>query len=359
MSIIFDEITSMNNLERAYKQAMKGKNKFNKEAMVYSQNETHNLNKLQASLINGTYEFGSYNKFYVHEPKVRLIHAPQHQDKIIQHAINNVIKHIYQRCFIYDSYACIDYKGTHKAVDRVSEFMRRGAWEFGPGAFIIKLDIKKYFYTINRSILKNILAKRIKCKQTLNLLYGIINSANQIDSVGLPLGNLLSQLFANIYMNEFDQFCKRKLGIKYFVRYADDVIAIAGSKSESLRILELMKDFFTNELALETHDRKTKVFPISQGVNAYGFKIHKTHRLLRNDSKKKIKRKAKRMIVSIKENRMSVEKCEQILNSWHGHAMHGSSRNFINSLIERNDCVYLDYRQRLRVDTNKIYEEVI
>jgi len=349
----------MANLEKSYKQATKGKNKFNLEAMIYSENVTHNLKELQSNLIDGTYQFGTYNKFCVHEPKTRVIHAPQHQDKIVQHAINNVIKHIYQRCFIYDSYACIDYKGTHKAVNRVSEFMKRADWQFGPGAYIIKLDIKKYFYTINREILKDILPKRIWCKQTLNLLYEIIDSADQIDRLGVPLGNLLSQLFANVYMNEFDQYCKRKLSIKYYVRYADDVIAIVKNKEESLRILELMKEFFTDHLSLETHDSKTRIFPISQGVNAYGFKIHKTHRLLRNDSKKKIKRKTKRMIISIQENRMSVEKCEQILNSWYGHAMHGSSYNFINKLIKKSKYIYLDYRQRLKIDVNKIYEEVI
>lgn len=351
---LFNRIVNINNLEKAYRLSRKGKNKFNKEAMIFSQNETYNLRKLQQELLTGNYEFGEYNKFYVYEPKERLIHAPQYKDKIVQLAINNVIKHIYQRCFIYDSYACIDNKGTHKAVDRVSYFMRKSNWQYGKDAFIIKLDIKKFFYSINREILKGIIPKRIHCKKTLELIFKIIDSADQISPVGLPLGNLLSQLFANVYMNEFDQYCKRKLSIKYYVRYADDVIAILPNKEKGLEILDLMKVFLKERLALETHDEKTRIFPIRQGVNAYGFKIHKTHRLLRNDSKRKIKQKTKRMRISLREGHMTKGKCEQILNSWHGHAMHGNSHNFIRRLIERRDYIYQDPKGRLRVDLNKV-----
>ncbi|MDC3412516.1 reverse transcriptase/maturase family protein [Terrihalobacillus insolitus] len=356
MSQLFNEIVAVDNFDDAYNKSQKGKSKYKTDAMKFSQDLTKNLEDLRWQIFFNEYEFGEYIYFKVYEPKERDIHAPQFEDKLVQLAINNVLKHIYQPCFIYDSYACLDNKGTHKAINRVSHFIRKAAWQYGDDAFIIKLDISKFFYTIDRDVLKGILKKKIKCKRTLDLLFTIIDSANDIDSLGLPLGNLTSQLFANVYMNEFDNYCKRKLSLKYYVRYADDAIAIVKNKDEAKVILELMKRFLKRNLKLNTNEKKTRIFPIEQGVNAYGFKIYKTHRLLRNDSKKKIKRKAKKMRRLITEELMTVEKAEQILNSWKGHAKYGCSYNFIKSLLERNDYIYMNHKGILKVNVNKLKE---
>lgn len=354
---LFEQIVKWENIEWAYRKSLKGVNKYGWDALQFSKNETYNLMKLIESLKNGTYEFDGYKRFKVYEPKERIIDAPYHKDKIAQLAIDKVLKTIYQPSFIRDSYACLDNKGTHRAVERVSQFMRKAFWQYGEDTFIIKLDIRKFFYSINREILKELLPKKIKCQDTLQLAYKIIDSADLIDPLGLPLGNTLSQLFTNVYMDQFDQYCKRVLGIKYYVRYADDVIAIVRNKEEAETILADMTAFLKDVLDLDISVKKTKIFPLEQGVNAYGFKIFKTHRLLRNDSKKKIKRKAKRLRLTLLEGRITVEKVEQILNSWLGHAMHGNSYNFIQSLLKRNDYIYLDHKETLRVDTSKIVKE--
>ncbi|MCC5911306.1 MAG: RNA-dependent DNA polymerase [Clostridiaceae bacterium] len=354
---LFTKIVDIENMEKAYKKSLKGGEKYNKEAMIFSLNSTYNLYRLRQSLIDGTYEFEGYIHFKVYEPKERIVDAPHYRDKIVQLSINNILKEIYNPCFIYDSYACIDNKGTHKAVERISYFMRKAAWEYGDKAFIIKIDIKKFFYSIDREILKKILTKKIKCKKTLNLLFKIIDSADVIDPLGLPLGNTLSQICANIYMNELDQYCKRKLGLHYYVRYADDVVVIVKNKDEAQRVLGLAKDFLKEELHLNTNTKKTKIFPIDQGVNTVGFKTYKSHRLLRNDSKKKIKRKAKKMRRLILEDKMTVEKAEQILNSWLGHARNGCSYNFINKLLEKNDYICLDHKGTFKVDILKLQKE--
>lgn len=346
---IFNQIIATENLEYAFKLSQKGKSKYKTDAMKFSLNVTKNLNELQQRLANEEYRFGEYINFKVYEPKERVINAPQFEDKLVQLAINNVLKHVYQPNFIYDSYACLDNKGTHKAVDRVSYFMRKASWQFGKDAFIIKLDISKFFYTIHRGALKELLPKKIKCKRTLRLLFEIIDSADKIDPLGLPLGNLLSQLCANVYMNELDQYCKRKLSLKYYVRYADDVIVIVKNKDEANRTLGLMVKFLYSTLKLNINEKKTKIFPVDQGVNAYGFKIYKTHRLLRDDSKKKIKRKTKKMKRLISEGLMTREKAEQILNSWLGHAQNGCSRNFINKLLERNDYIYMNAKGVIKI----------
>ena len=351
LSKIFNEIVSVSNMAYAYHKSLKGKNKYSSEALDFSMNETYNLMQLRTSLINETYQFDGYMRFKVYEPKERIIDAPHFKDKIVQLAINSVLKEIYQPCFIYDTYACLDNKGTHKAVDRVSYFMRKASWEYGDSTFIVKLDVRKFFYTVNRDVLKRLLPKKIKCKKTLSLLHKIIDSADAIDPLGLPLGNTLSQISTNVYMNEFDQYCKRKLRLKHYIRYADDVVVIVENKERAQDTLQLMIAFLNEELKLNINQKKTKIFPIEQGVNAYGFKIYKTHRLLRNDSKKKIKRKAKKIRRLIEEKKMTVEKAEQILNSWLGHANNGCSHNFIQGLIERNGYIYMNNKGVLKIDT--------
>lgn len=338
------------NLVSAFNQTQEGKSKYKEEAMKFKENESYNLNELRNKLLTGLWKFGNYTEFVVHEPKVRIINAPRYEAKIVQLAINNILKREFNKRYIFDSYACIDGKGNHKAVDRVSYFMRKAYSKYGEDAYIIKLDIRKFFYSINRDILKSILVRKIKCKETLTLIYLIIDSAEQIDELGLPLGNTLSQLFANVYMNELDQYCKRRLGVKYYIRYADDVIVFLENKEEANKILKEIKSFLDNDLGLVTNNHKTKIFPIEQGVNAYGYKIYRTHRLLRDDSKKKIKRKAKKFPRLIQEGKMTVLKVEQILNSWMGHAMRGDSHNFIIRLIKNNPYIYINSKGTLKVN---------
>lgn len=323
---------------------MKGDSKYKDEAIIFSSNKTYNLNKLRQSLINETYEFSGYYTFKVYEPKERIINAPCFKDKIVQIAINNVLKEKYYKTFIYDSYACIDNKGTHACAVRTQKFLKQSYWQYDD-PFIIKMDIKKFFYTIDREILKEILSRKIKCKNTYRILEHIIDSADVIDEVGLPLGNTLSQICANIYMNELDQYIKRKLSIKYYTRYADDMFIICESKAEAKRVLMLCEEFINNELNLKLNQRKTKIFPIEQGVNYVGYKIYHTHMLLRNESKRKVKRRLKAYQKLLKENKITKEKLEQMLNSWKGHADYANSYNFYNKLVEKFEYLELENNQ--------------
>ncbi len=350
---IFEKITAENNIYQAYKRALRGKNKYTRGAIIFSADETQNLQRLRKDLLAGTYKFDGYTRFKVYEPKERIIDAPGFKDKVVQLAVNNILKHVYFPSFIYDSYASIDRKGTHECVDRIQHFMRKAKWQWGTGVYIIKIDVKKFFYSIDRKILKSLLPKKIKCTRTLKLLNHIIDSADAIDPRGLPLGNTLSQLFANVYLNEVDHYCKRRLSLKYYVRYMDDMIIFVRNKNVAREVKEKICHYLNRTLDLVANKNKTKIFPMSQGINAVGFKIHPTHRLLRNGSKKRIKRKAKKMRSLIEKGCMTVEKAEQILNSWLGHAKHGNSYNFIQRLIERND--YICLREGvLRVNADKV-----
>lgn len=350
-------ITDYNNLEKAYKKSQKCKSKYKPEALAFSKDEVYNLLKLQRELIDGTYQFSGYNKFTVTHPKERVINAPHYRDKIVQLSINTVLKEVYQPCFIYDTYACLDNKGTHKCVDRISHFMRKAYWEYGEDAYIVKIDVKKFFYTIDREVLKVLVSRKIKCKRALELIFKIIDSADSIDVLGIPLGNTISQLCANVYLNIIDQYAKRGLSLKYYVRYADDIVIIVENKERAKEALTLIRQHVENKLNLKLNEDKSKIFPINQGVNTVGFKIYPTHMLLRNDSKKRIKQKIKKMRRLLTEGQMTIETAEQILNSWLGHAKRGCSYNFIQGLLKKNNYVYMNSKGILKIDENKLQKE--
>lgn len=274
---MFDKIVSWDNLKDAYKRTRKAKGKHKIAAIKFEQNEVANLKALQQALINDTYQCKPYTDFEVFEPKRRLIYAPQYEDKIVQHAINNVLRDFYEPRFIYDSYACIRGKGTHRAIKAIQKHARICKRNHGNTTYFAKTDISKFFYTIDRDILKQILKKKVKCIKTLSLLNKIIDSS---PNTGLPLGNLTSQLLANVYMNEIDHYIKRNLKVKHYVRYADDLFMVFKDKQEANKMLTLIREGLRTILKLDTSDRKSFIRPIHNGLVGLGMKIYATHILL-------------------------------------------------------------------------------
>jgi len=353
MPNLFEQIVDKDNFRKAYKKTLQNGGKYRREAMIFARDETYNLEELRQSLIKDTYELSGYIRFSIFEPKERVVDAPHYKDKIIQHALNTVLKELYMPSFIVDSYACLNGRGTHKCASRIQHFLRKAKWEYGIDAYIVKIDIKKFFYSIDRDVLKNLLHKKIKCKRTIKLLFKIIDSAGSIAPLGLPLGNTISQICANIYMDRLDQYAKRRLSLKYYVRYMDDCVAILPNKDTARTVLTLMCKFIKDVLHLQANKDKTKIFPILQGINIVGFKIYTTHRLLRDDCKKKIKRKVKAFPQLILNKRLSTRTAERILNSWKGHSSHACSYNFMLRLLRGHSFIY---RQKdvLRVSLNSL-----
>jgi len=349
---LFEQIISEANVDDAYRKTQFGQMKYKRDAIHFSQDLTVNLAILREQVASGTYRPSEQHSFWVYEPKERLISAPAFKDKIVQHMINNILKDVYQPCFIYDTYACIEGKGTHACVERIGKFLRAAKRNYGSGAYIVKADISKFFYSMDRRVLKRLLRQKIKCSRTLDLLDVTIDSFP--GDVGLPPGSLTCQLCANIYLNELDQFCKRILGLAYYVRYTDDIVIIVENKERAQQVLKDIEWYIGEHLHLFLHPEKSKIFPLAQGVNSIGFKIHPTHKLLRNDCKKKIKRKIRKMPHLINEGRMTVEKANQMLRSWTGHAQHGCSRNFIQSLLNKHQYLSIDGKGLLTINTNKL-----
>jgi retron-type reverse transcriptase len=332
----FQRLCDWNTLKHAYKQTQLGLRKFRREAVLYDMERERNLALLWNDLRNGTYLPGDYIEFTVYEPKQRLIQAPHLRDKIVEFSAHRILQELYAPVFIKDSYACQDEKGTHDAVDTVQHYMRVCQWQHG-GGWIVKLDVKKFFYNIDRELLKTLYRKRIKDEDFLRVLDAIVDSS-PCGERGVPLGNATSQNFANITLNELDQYCKRWLGLKWYVRYMDDVIAILPTRQEARETLAKMTEFLTGRLHLAINEKKTKIFPLTQGVNAYGYKIYTTHRLLRDQSKRAMKRRLKAMARNMDaappdERKAYKKRIEMSVASWLGHARHSNSYNLARKLF--------------------------
>lgn len=333
-------------LEQALKKVNKTKNRLTLEAGEFNENKVISTLNLLEEIANKTYEVGEYKEFKIYEPKERIIYAPTFKDKVVQIWLSNILKYEYRfKYFIKDSYGSIDARGTHKCAEKIQENMKIAQATLGTQARILKLDVKQFFYSIDREILKEIYKKQIADQNILWLLNKIIDSADQIDEKGLPLGNTISQLSANVYMNELDQFIKRTLRVKYYVRYMDDMILILENTERAREVKDQVEKYLNQKLHLELNQDKSKIFPIKQGVNAIGYKIYPTHKKLRNRSKKKFKQIVKELNKDIaKTTYLTLEQYqhyESRLNSWMGHAGHASSHNFIISQLKKNPNLIL------------------
>ncbi len=276
---LYNKICDFKNLYQAYLKA--GKNKrYRGEVLEFSRNLGENLLTLQKELINQTYHTNRYYSFYVYDPKKRKIFALPFRDRIVQHALCNIIELIFDKRFIDDNYACRKDKGTHKAQDRLTYFLRKAE-----GLYCLKADIEKYFPSVDCRLLVEIIKKKIGCSKTMWLIKEIINSMGS--DKGIPIGNLTSQLFANIYLNELDYFVKQNLRCKYYLRYMDDFIILDTDKKELQRKKEFIEEFLNSKLKLRLN-KKTQIFPVSRGIDFLGFRVYKTHRLLKKRNIKRI-----------------------------------------------------------------------
>lgn len=307
---LFPKIYDFENLFYAYKAAIKCK-RYRQDVMEYTDRLEDNLIILQNEFIWGMYEVGRYNIFYVYEPKKRLIMSLIFKDRVAQHAIYRQLNPLIEKRFIYDSYACRQGKGTHAAIDRLQSWLCQTDRK-PKRYYYLKLDIAKYFYRIDHEKLKGILARLIDDPPLLDLLAKIIDCEDtkfglplgadvgdvafdkMLDDVGLPIGNLTSQMFANLYLNELDQYCKHKLKIHFYIRYMDDIIILHHDKKYLEEVKRKIVAFIGERLNLQLNN-KTCIRPASMGIEFVGFRVWSTHRKLRKKTAKKLKRRLQYM----------------------------------------------------------------
>ncbi|MBI4158979.1 hypothetical protein HY500_01840, partial [Candidatus Woesearchaeota archaeon] len=233
---LYSKLCSLENLMLAFKKAKEDKTLL-PYVVKFEENLNEELNKLHKELISLNYEPHQLKRFIVRDPKTRTIHASAFRDRVIYHAICNILEPIFDKTFIYDSYASRKFKGTHKAVERFDKFKKKVSRN-GKLAnnyydnnnvigYALKADVKHYFETVNHEILLKIIRRKIKDENIISLIKKILNNFDtKIKGMGMPLGNLTSQFFANVYLNELDQFVKHKLKAKYYIRYVDDFVIL-------------------------------------------------------------------------------------------------------------------------------------
>ncbi len=247
-----------------------------------------NIIRLHQDLAQHTYNHGSYQAFRINDPKPRQIHKSLVRDRLLHHAICRQLYPFFDKTFIADSFSCRINKGTHKALNRFRRFGYKVSKNNTKTCWVLKCDIRKFFENINHEILLAILDKHIPDKGIIWLLERVIRSFTSAPGQGLPLGNLTSQLFVNIYMNEFDQFIKHKLKTKYYIRYADDFLILSHDKTWLQELLPRIADFLEEKLRLQIHPNKIYLKTLSSGVDFLGWVHFPTYRVLRTTTKRRM-----------------------------------------------------------------------
>ena len=326
----FYEKLTFENIMNAHLRACKCKNNWY-ELLKFNIDLETIISNILSSLKNETYKPSKYKTFNIYEPKERLIKCLPYRDRVIQQwYIYEFIKPYILPRFINTTCACIDGKGTHYAVNLVQKYMRimkRKYLEY----YILKLDIKKYFYNIDKDILYNIMCEYISDKLLLNLTYKFIYDDGS--DVGIPIGNYTSQYFDNIYLGKLDKYIKEELHIKYYVRYMDDLVMLVKTREECIIILEKIKVYLKENLHLELND-KSRYYPSKMGVNFCGYRIFETHRLIKQRSKNSIKKKIKKY----NDGKIDEKSFQLSLNSWLGHVRHANSYNLVNKYLSKINC---------------------
>ena len=291
-SDLFYHIISTTNLLAAWCEFRRSKNK-KPDIQKFEFNLEKNILDLHFSLRQKTYINEPYVPFYVYDPKRRYIHKAQVRDRVVHQAIFRQLYNVFDPSFVYDSYACRFEKGTHAGVRRLEVFLRKETKNYTHNAWVLKCDISKFFDSIDHSILREILFAKVKCPETRWLLENIIKSFEKDKDKGLPLGNVTSQLFANVYMNVLDQFMKHQLKAENYIRYCDDFVIVSEKREFLESLLPKISEFLEQNLKLKLHPRKVEIRKASQGIDFLGYVILPHYKVLRTSTKKRILRLSK------------------------------------------------------------------
>ena len=326
----FDKKLSYENLMKAHKLSKKGKG-YRKEIILFNLKQEEYIMWLYEKLKNGTYRHSGYTIFYVTEPKLRKIEKSIYIDRIVHRwVVDNFLEPYFVPTFVNTSYACLKKRGMHKAcldVQNTMKHLERTWKEY----YILKMDVRKYFQNIDKDILYKILNKKIQDNKLLWLLKEIIYSNE--GKKGLAIGNYTSQMFANIYLNEVDQYIKNKLHCKYYYRYLDDSICMFKTKEKAKNTLEKIKEFLEKNLELELNE-KTQIFKNKQGVNFCGYKINPYRLKIRDKGKRKLKKKVKELKYKIGVGELDSKEAKKYLCGHFGYIKYANVKNLAEKIFD-------------------------
>ncbi len=333
---LYPQIYDFDNLLQAYRRARQGK-KQTAEMYEFHFYLEENLWNIHEELLTGTYYPGPYRHFYIHDPKRRKVSAAPFRDRVVHHALCRVIEPLFERKFIYDSYANRRGKGIHQALDRAQGWVRRYP-------YALKTDILKFFPSIDHQIMLETLQQTIACPATLTLCRKILaggagvlddeyplqwfpgdNLFTPLERVrNLPIGNLTSQFWANVFLNRLDHFVKETLRCRGYLRYVDDIIIFGQNKAELWQIKDEINHYL-QQLRLTLHPRKTHLYPTERGLPFLGFRLFATHRRLLSGGLHRARRRLRHQRRAMARGELSPEQFRRSLASWIGHAGHGDT----------------------------------
>lgn len=284
----FEDIVSVENLLEGWREFANGK-RSKYDVQLFSLRLMDNVFSLHLDLSRHTYRHGGYQAFNICDPKPRNIHKASVSDRLLHHALYRVLYPFFDRVFIADSFSCRRGKGTHRALNRFRNFTYKVSKNNTRTCWVLKCDVRKFFASIDHWALMDILPKYIPDMRIIWLLREVIQSFSLgREGVGLPLGNLTSQLLVNVYMNEFDQFVKHKLKAKYYIRYADDFLILSENRAWLEIQVPRIAEFLRNRLRLELHPRKVFLKTLASGVDFLGWAHFPDHRVLRTATKRRM-----------------------------------------------------------------------
>lgn len=322
---LYDQICSIENLRLADEKARRRKLR-SYGVQRHDKNRDDNLLRLQEMLLTQTYKTSQYDVFTIYEPKERQIfRLPYFPDRITHHAIMNILEPIWVSVFTNDTYSCIKNRGIHAAAKRVKYDLKT---DLEGTIYCLKIDVRKFYPSIDHDILKQVIRRKIKDKRLLWLLDEIIDSAD-----GVPIGNYLSQYFANLYLAYFDHWIKEVKQVKYFYRYADDIVILSSSKESLHALLRDMRVYLRDNLKLKIK-HNFQVFPVdSRGIDFLGYRFFHTHTLLRKSIKKRF---CRRVAGLNKKTDIKFKDFKQQICSWWGWCKYCDSINLINKLLKKS-----------------------
>ncbi len=345
---LWHQIIDWENLLLAASKAQKAK-RFRDNVLAFNYNLEPELFKLGSELESKSYCPGAYKSFKIYDPKPRLISAAPYRDRVVHHALCNIIVPLIEKSFIHDTYANRVGYGSHRALERFIKFARSSR-------YVLQCDIRKYFPSIDHEILKQIIRRKIKCQDTLWLIDTIIDSSNPQEPVveyfpgddlltpflrsrGLPIGNLTSQFFANWYLNDFDHFIKEKLQVKKYVRYVDDFL-LCGDERNFLTQARKEIEQYLATLRLKIHPIKSQLFETRHGVNFVGFRVLPDRVRVRNDNLRRARGRLKQLQADYARGKVPLPKLIERLQSWEAHIKHGDTYQLRQDIF--NQYVFTD-----------------
>ena len=340
---LYPQITEFENLYQSFKKAARGKRK-KSDVAAFEYNLEANLLALQEELKSESYHPGAYFNFRIQDPKPRLISAAPFRDRVVHHALCNVIEPIWESRFIHDTYACRVGKGTHAALHQTTEFSRRYP-------YVLQCDLEHFFPSMDHEILHRELTRLVADKKAAGLCKKILDSGASIhksdyemryfsgDTLlaanrprGLPIGNLTSQFWGNVYLNPLDQFIKRELKCKGYIRYVDDFLLFDKDKKRLHEWREVIMQFLAG-LRLTLHEKRAVVFPVETGIPFLGWRTYPTHRKLRRHNGVRFQRRFAAQRKAFLHGELSFEKLDASVQAWIAHLAHGNTWGLRRSLL--------------------------